>query len=432
MKIKNLRKLIITPISLVAILALVTGNVTDLSAQEIRSPIIIGDSVSLNSDILKEEREIFIYWPNGYEQETAKYPVLYLLDAEYQFHYTTGVIAFLAEIGYVPKMIVVGIPNTDRNRDLTPEPGEAERKRFPTSGGADDFLDFFRLELIPYIESHYRVQPFKILVGWSLGGLFSIHAMLSQPEIFNAHIAVSPSLYWNGQFEVLRAEEFLSRLPSFNKSLFLTMGNEREEMVTSAQNLSEVLERHSPSGFYWEYKQMSEETHSSIKLKSIYDGLEFIFSDLRLVSNIPDAGFKEYCRNLVRKYGYEAQLSQDFLYGAYSYYWDNKKFEDAVDVVEVFSSQHSASFSGLLPRFVQAGKILIENKLYNRTIQLYELITKANDTIFDVFKGLGDAYFALEKRDQALDYYQKALALRPDDQYVKEQLDKLAKKSPFC
>jgi len=133
------------------------GSIHTSIAQESTKQIIIGDSVSLNSDILNEKREIMIYRPKGYDQENKKYPVLYLLDAEYQFHYVTGVTAFLSEIGHIPEMIVVGITNTDRNRDLTPEPGEAQRKRFPTSGGADLFLKFLDQELIPHIESRYRV-----------------------------------------------------------------------------------------------------------------------------------------------------------------------------------------------------------------------------------------------------------------------------------
>jgi pimeloyl-ACP methyl ester carboxylesterase len=156
-------------------------------------------------------------------------------------------------------------------------------------------------DLIPYIESHYRVQPYKTLVGWSLGGLFSIHAMLSQPEIFNAYIAVSPSLYWNDQIEISSAEKLLSKRTSFNKSLFMTAGNERDEMVNSAKRFSEVLEKYPLADFSWKYETMFEETHSSIKLKSIYEGLEFIFSDLWLIDKISDAPFIDHHRKLVKK-----------------------------------------------------------------------------------------------------------------------------------
>jgi predicted alpha/beta superfamily hydrolase len=413
---------------------ILAGNIYNLIAQEVNKQIIIGDSISLNSEILNEKRDLLIYCPSDYDQKDKKYPVLYLLDAEYQLHYTTGVIAFLSDIGHIPEMIVVGITNTDRDRDLTPEPGEAQRRRFPTSGGAELFLKFLHQELIPYIESHYRVQPFKILVGWSLGGLFSIHAMLSHPEIFDAYIAMSPSLYWNDQIEISKAEKLLNELTSFNKSLFMTIGNERDEMVKSSKGFSEVLEKYALPDFSWEYEPMFEETHSSIKLKSIYKGLEFIFSDLRLVEKINDAGFNDYYKKLTGKYGYSIKLSQDFLYRAYNYFWENEKFEDAVDAIEYFANEHSESFSNLSPRFVQAGNELMDRDMYECAIKLYELITRTNDKIFGAYKGLGDAYNAVEKKEAALENYERALKLRPNDQYIKEQINKLTKKNPtqYC
>jgi hypothetical protein len=409
---------------------ILVGNIYNLIAQEANKQIIIGDSIIINSNILNEKRDFLIYCPHDYDQEIEKYPVLYLLDAEYQFHYTTGIIAFLSEIGHIPEMIVVGITNTDRNRDLTPEPGEAQRRRFPTSGGAELFLKFLHHELIPYIESHYRVQPFKILMGWSLGGLFSIHAMLSQPEIFNAYIAMSPSLYWNDQIEISNAEKLLSKLTSFNKSLFMTIGNERDEMVNSSKGFSEVLEKYALPDFSWKYEPMFEETHSSIKLKSIYKGLEFIFSDLRLVENINDTSFDDYYQRLTIKYGYNIKLSQDFLFGSYTSFWQNKKFEDAVEVIEYFANEHSESFSNLAPRFVRTANELMDNKMYVCAIKLYELIIGANDRSFGAYKGLGNAYYAFGKKEAALETYKRALKLRPNDQYVKEQINKLTKKNP--
>ena len=93
---------------------------------------------------------------------------------------------------------MVGVVNVDRVRDLTPEPGEADRKRYPSSGHADRFRRFLEEELVPYVDTHFRTQPFRILAGHSHGGLFAIHALLSG-DAFDAFIASSPSLYWNGR-----------------------------------------------------------------------------------------------------------------------------------------------------------------------------------------------------------------------------------------
>ncbi|TFH66787.1 MAG: alpha/beta hydrolase [Gemmatimonadales bacterium] len=96
-------------------------------------------------------------------------------------------------------MIVVAIPNTgDRTRDLTPA-SETEHAGtgFPTAGGADRFLGFLADELIPHIDSTYRTETFRVLVGHSIGGLFATHALLTRPDLFRGYVAISPILWWN-------------------------------------------------------------------------------------------------------------------------------------------------------------------------------------------------------------------------------------------
>jgi tetratricopeptide (TPR) repeat protein len=73
----------------------------------------------------------------------------------------------------------------------------------------------------------------------------------------------------------------------------------------------------------------------------------------------------------------------------------------------------------------------MDNKMSVCAIKLYELIIGANDKIFGAYKGLGDAYYAVGKKEAALETYKRALKLRPNDQYIKEQINKLAKKNPI-
>src|SRR3712207_3662198 len=112
----------------------------------------------------------------------------------------------------MPEMIVVGISNTDRTRDLTPTRvarlPDNPNAGFPTSGGADKFLKFIETELIPMVESKYRTQPYRALAGHSLGGLFAVHTLVTKPELFNSYIAVSPSLQWDNYEEIDRVKEF--------------------------------------------------------------------------------------------------------------------------------------------------------------------------------------------------------------------------------
>ena len=169
--------------------------------------------LSLKSTVLGEDRIIFVRTPQTYERNVQRYPVLYLTDAEAQMDHTITTIDFLSRNGRMPEMIVVGISNTDRTRDLTPTNGTMNNPggrpfRFPTSGGADKFLKFIETELIPSIEADYRTQPYRVFAGHSFGGLFALHALLTRPEVFNAYIAVSPTFPWDNSLPQREAEAF--------------------------------------------------------------------------------------------------------------------------------------------------------------------------------------------------------------------------------
>ena len=163
-----------------------------------QGPTIPGvTSLTVKSEVLGEDRRILVRTPQGYEAGNQRYPVLYLLDGDAHIAHTSSTVEFLARNGRMSELIVVAIPNTDRTRDLSPThittTGATGAPQFPTSGGGDKFLKFIETELMPHIEKNYRVHPYRILAGHSLGGLFVVHAMISRPDLFNAYIAVSPA-----------------------------------------------------------------------------------------------------------------------------------------------------------------------------------------------------------------------------------------------
>jgi enterochelin esterase-like enzyme len=76
--------------------------------------------------------------------------------------------------------IGVGIIHIDRRRDLL------------YIHGADKFLDFITLELIPTVEKGYEVKT-RILFGHSFAGAFTIYSLLNKPADFDCYIASSPT-----------------------------------------------------------------------------------------------------------------------------------------------------------------------------------------------------------------------------------------------
>ena len=115
--------------------------------------ITIGKIDTVRSKILNENRRIWVYVPASATNKMFTqqvYPVVYLLDGPSHFHSVTGLIqqlSFVSGNTVLPEMIVVGIQNTDRTRDLTPTHNTESAfgqspESLKTSGGADNFLNF--------------------------------------------------------------------------------------------------------------------------------------------------------------------------------------------------------------------------------------------------------------------------------------------------
>ena len=115
----------------------------------------------LYSEILKENREIIINLPDDYNSSKKHYPILLILDAEGERRFNLSITGYVYYSGVrrLPKMIIAGIPNTNRKRDLSPY--KIKQREF--SGGGEKFLNFISEELIPYLNSNYRTAEYKIL-----------------------------------------------------------------------------------------------------------------------------------------------------------------------------------------------------------------------------------------------------------------------------
>src|SRR6185437_6177487 len=296
---------------------------------------------ALKSTVLGEERIILVRTPVGYETNKVSYPVLYMTDGDNHMGHTASTIEFLTQNGRIPDLIVVGVTNTDRTRDLTPAKSsdkDADGKlQFPTSGGADNFLKFFETELIPEIEKEYRVQPYRILAGHSLGGLFAIHAMMTKLGLFNSYIAVSPSLQWENDEALKRAENFLKNQKEIKVTLFASIGNEPGAIGTDFDTFKELLAKSNIKGFEWQAERMADEDHGSVVLRSHYFGLRKIYEGWQAPRDPKSgaitgglAGADAHYKKLSDKFGYAIPVPENVINQiGYQYLFDSKP-DDAI------------------------------------------------------------------------------------------------------
>lgn len=189
------------------------------TGQEIR----IGFQDSIRSEVLNENRTLYIRLPADYSTSEKSYPVLYRLDGSINlFTETVGAVrrlAYMEEV--IPDMIVVMIGNTDRNRDMMPV-----RSSFMNSEpGGENFKLFLENELIPTIDSSYRTSGDRILCGQSLSAIFTLYFLLSSPDAFNSYIACSAGFLDKGDYFIHLTEEMLKTRHAQIRKLFLTHGD---------------------------------------------------------------------------------------------------------------------------------------------------------------------------------------------------------------
>lgn len=230
---------------------------------------------SIYSNILKQERVIQVFTPQDYKPGSdKKYDVIYVLDGG---NWNTGLINNIQRYeeneGNVPPTIVVSVLGIDRNKDLTP----THQDDWATSGGGTNFLHFLRDELIPYINKNYPSNGDNTLWGHSLGGLFVINALLTEPATYKSYIAVDPSLWWDHGYINKIAPDKLPALAGSNTTLFISGRTGREAEGMKIPDFESHLTKLAPGGLKWKVILYPDETHSSIRLKSTYDGLKFSF-----------------------------------------------------------------------------------------------------------------------------------------------------------
>ncbi len=147
--------------------------------------------------------------PSYSEQDYHRYPVLYSQDGQSIWSDGTDpfgtwgldhVIDELWDVGAVDEMIVVSIDTGEGRLDrLGPIPD-------PKCGGGLQGEEHLRgmVEILkPLIDAEYRTRPDRastVLLGSSMGGLFSMWAAWTHPHVFGGAICLSPSFWWGERF----------------------------------------------------------------------------------------------------------------------------------------------------------------------------------------------------------------------------------------
>jgi predicted alpha/beta superfamily hydrolase len=387
--------------------------------------IILGTIDSVYSNILNEQRKIWVYVPDEDNSGTfskQRYPVVYLLDGDAHFFSVVGMIQQLSSVNgntICPKMIVVGIPNTDRTRDLTPthvdvDPPYMDSAGSKTSGGGEHFISFIEKELMTHIDSLYPTAPYRMLIGHSFGGLTVMNTLIHHPHLFNSYVAIDPSMWWDKQKLLKEAKQDLAAKKYDGISLFLGIANTMEKgmdtmhvkkdtsgntkHIRSILALSSYLNSDKKNGLRFNYKYYKDDNHGSVPLITEYDALHFIFDFYNFQLNFKDFfdgkleldnALSEHYKKVSVRMGYTVKPPEDFVNSM--------------------------------------GYLAVQQKHYDKAEALFKMNISNYPESFNVYDSMGDLYDAKGDKEKAIENYKKALSIKdvPD---TKQKLEKLLKK----
>jgi len=230
-------------------------------------PVPAHDTFTVASKALGEARRVNVHVPASYRASaTTRFPVLYMPDGglDEDFSHVVNTVDSLIARKAIRPVIVVGIPNTERRRDLTgPTRFKSDSAIAAHVGGSAAFRRFIRDELFPMVKARYRTTDERSIVGESLAGLFIVETFLEEPTLFAHYIALDPSLWWNGGAVVYSAPARLTKHPVGTRSIYLASSNVPEIAGPTAR-VAGLLRGSAPKGLTWEYSPRPDLTHATI------------------------------------------------------------------------------------------------------------------------------------------------------------------------
>jgi predicted alpha/beta superfamily hydrolase len=368
------------------------------------SELSIAKKILLPSKVLKEQREIFIYTPEDYHRD-KKYQVIYLLDGEFHFIPTVGIVNSLVTNRLMPDSIVVGIKTSIRVRDYLPpiidKPLSSQQKwiqqKFPRFGETKNFTDFLVTELFPYIEQNYSTSASKTLIGHSNGGVFALHTLLKQPKLFTNYLVISPAPWWG-------AEEIDSFFPQQTKddlvsahNLFLTIAGEGGRYYSNTMRIIANLESNAPPELSWQFEHLQNETHETTIFPSIYRGLSALYKDLYFDKMEVTAKYGqitdviEYYANLSEIYQFEVPIPSSVLAELANLQLFNNREKQAFKTLNVFVDSYPASaysHQNIAQAYMKTGQYTLAKSSFSQALAIANTKKDADYTVIDYLKDM--------------------------------------------
>lgn len=265
------------------ILAFGCGLASAQDAQKFPKVTIGGSEVrSIHSSETGRDYDLYIHVPGeAGKNKSKKYPVVYMLDGQWDFKLMDSVLGGLVYDKFVPPMVLVGITysgadpdyNSLRAMDYTPV-AQADPKG---SGDAAKFYAFVKDKIIPFVEQNYPADSKqRVLMGSSFGGLFTLYAMFKDAALFSRYMAASPAVDYGDNFMFKQEAEYAKSHKDLPVRLYMGVGSD-EGLTKPVEKMMKVIDSRRYQGLAREFKVLEPERHASNKPELYNRGLRFLF-----------------------------------------------------------------------------------------------------------------------------------------------------------
>lgn len=254
------------------------------------SSCTFAQSESLNyvfdSEVYKSERTVSVFLPSSYKSADSTYTfaVAYLFDCQFTPYYdmVNSMMSYYEETGEGIPLIVIGIHTDNRWDEFVPVCGEQSAENPEAAAKLSQFLED---EVIPIVESQYRVQNFRIGVGHSLGGSYVLYEAFKEKSLFNAVIAVSPNLTMCQEDLVQKGSDYFDQetnSPRFFYTSIGTIGNMENGFSKSLLRLDSLIETKTSTPNFWTCNVLEEHNHMTTFIPTFNAGYLALSSKLFL------------------------------------------------------------------------------------------------------------------------------------------------------